>query len=449
MDSAASGHSSDIRQDSRIVSVFKYCPSITTMPAKGIPGEKEDILSSMSKVIHADTKDRYKYAMPREKQKMLWANAACVALIILVTAFIIFFLLYSGKIPENQESGLFDEIGETSMGSQPPCGDDCLLQNAIADRAAASCVDIANESKRQDCYVRIAAYSVETCLKLENYSQKKSCTVFHAVRLDNAELCTDLNASDREQCISQADSCYAAAPAEKPSCKALSQKDYRFCEKESECILLFAQQNGDVTACNELTTRLKRNICVSIALKKDECASLPSGDEIDSCREAYALRTNQSSVCSFIAMDSGHMLNCYSHFAVQGRNMNLCSGMGPAMQWNCYREYARRTGDMTGCTRIINSSATREFCFMDIAKIFGNPQACEFLAPDPETRQTCFTGAIQNNSMLVHDKCANLSRGEWSMRCYANAAKLERNISVCDLQDDKAGAKFCRDNYYN
>ena len=407
------------------------------------------ILDSISSVVPASRKKGYKYMKPDEKKKKKRYLSLGALFVILILAVAIYLLFFGKKSEEEKVNIAVPNITKPNISVSNICGDDCQLQKAMETKVATTCDNILNESKRQGCFAALATDSVEACLKTSNYDQKKSCVELHATKMSNLDLCSNLEVNDRRPCIEKVDSCYYKKLGEKPLCRALAKNDYSFCEKNEECIFTYAQQTKNSNACSDLGIRFKQNACVSVALKKDECVNLPKEDEIDACKEAYAVRTNQSDECNYLTKkDTIYAVNCYAYFAKRDKNPAICDGAELLKRWDCYRKYAKDTGDLQGCIQISKfAPLSKEHCFIDIGKEYGNPQACEHLDFDPGSRDVCYRASIQDNLKLRHEKCANLSSDEWDVRCYTNAAKLEQNVTICDLQENQVDVNFCRTNY--
>ncbi len=383
----------------------------------------------------------YKPSQQKHKRRVL-----IFAAVIVIVAFVLTLIyLTMVKKPEEQVTIQLPNITKTNVTI---CDDDCKLQKAVETRVFEDCEKIRDESKKQSCFAAIGNYSLQSCMAITNYENKKTCIVVHAAREDNITLCINLNGDDRKSCITMIDGCHYKNETEKPLCEALAKSDYSLCQKDQNCLYNYVKQTMDIAACNDLDARYEKNACVSVALKKDECVNLPLADEMDACKLEYATKTNQSDECGYIRKDTIYAIDCYEYFARQSKNPKLCDGVELLKRWDCYRKYAKETGDLNGCIDIDQyAPISKEHCFIDIAKFYGNPQACEYLAFDPGSRPVCFRAGIEDNTYLRHDKCANLTSDEWNIRCYTNAAKLEQNISVCDLQSNPADSKFCRDNY--
>ncbi len=415
------------------------------MLAKGIPADDINF-DFLSKIIPINVEKRYKYTAPEKKQKRKVYLALGAFFIILIIAVAIFFLFFAKK-PEHKIDIFVPDIPKQNLSNNSMlCDDSCQLQSAIKSKVVSNCEKI-NNSKKQDCFEALAIESIDACLKLDNYSQKKNCVELHATKNEDVRLCDNLDPNDAIGCIEKADPCYYKTD-EKQLCKALLKNNYSFCEKDEQCLFTFAQKTKNVNACSDIDTVYKQSACASVTLRKDQCISLPKLDEVDACREIYSIETNQSDECGFIRSDTVYAVNCYAYFAERDMNPSVCDGVEILKRWDCYKKYALESGDIQGCIQIDKyAPISKEHCIIDFGKLYGNPQVCTYLDFDPGSRDVCFRAAIQDNSRLRHEKCANLNSDEWNVRCYTNAAILERNISICDLQENKVDADFCKTNY--
>lgn len=418
------------------------------MPKDQIPKVEKDTLN-LSSVIPTGKGKKYKYMKPVEKQKRKVFTKLGAVVVILIIAIVIYFLFFGKKVDDEKINIAIPNVTKPNVSVNIFCDDDCKLQDALSTKVATTCDNISNETKKQDCFAALSTDSIEACLKLANYAQKKVCVESHATKLNNLDLCSNLEMDDRRQCIEKIDSCYYKKLDEKPLCNALAKNDYAFCQKNEACIFTFAETTKNANACSEIGIRFRQNACVSVALKKDECINLPQDDEIDGCKEIYAERTNQSDECNYLTKkDTIYAVNCYAFFAKRDKNPAVCDGVELLKRWDCYKKYAKETSDLQGCIQISQyAPIAKEHCFIDVGKEYGNPQACEYLDFDPGSRDVCYRASIQDNLKLRHENCANLFSDEWDVRCYTNAAKLEQNVTVCDLQENQVDVNFCRTNY--
>lgn len=434
--------------DLQVISIkYKYSFPISYMSRKKIPPSNESIMEKLDKVIPVNRSDTYRYVHPEEKAKQRTSLKIAIVLVIIAGVIGGLFLLL-GNNKEVQTNITVPTITTDTGSNDALCNDDCKLEEATKTTNAATCQTIYNESKKQDCLAILAPTTLDACISLTDYAKKKECIKIHAKTTENVAICDHLEEEDKEPCIRATDSCYYEPEEKQALCKALVKNDAAFCNNNEECIISFAQTTKAPAACNELSSRIKKNVCSSLALMSDECEFLPNLEEKNACREIYAIRSNQSDECTFITDDTNYAVNCYAHFAKETMNVSICTNVDEIKRAECYRKYSENTGDFAGCIAIDQfAPTTKQHCFIETSKLYGNPQGCEYLTFEPSAREICFRAAIQDNIQLRADTCEGLTSEDWSIRCYTNAAKLERDITICDRQTDEADRTFCRNNY--
>ncbi len=415
------------------------------MPRKRIPASGSETLK-IERVIPVNKPTQYKYVPIQEKrQQRMAARLALLALVVIGAVIGIYVIFGTNQevrtdisIPSITSNGSLDGI----------CDDDCKLQNATISQDAQVCRTIFNETKKQECFSLLATTSFDACISLGNYTKKVDCVSTYARTMEDVESCNHLLEENRRDCIVGTDPCYYLEGSEELLCRARVTANYSYCGGNEECIISFARETGSADACSTLSTRVKKNACSSLTLNRDECEHLPLSDEKNACRELYAIQANKSSVCNFISSDTVYAVGCYANFAKQSMNVSMCNRVDLLKRWECYAKYSRETGDLSGCVGIDKfAPIAKQHCFIETGKKYGNPQACEYLTFDPSAREVCFRAAIQDNIALRASACAGLTSEPWSLRCYTNAAQLEGNPDVCNLQENPADISFCRNNY--
>ena len=336
-------------------------------------------------------------------------------------------------------------VNQTNITNITKCDDNCLVQLAETKKDASICTNITNSTKLEECYERLANFSLDTCIKIKNYTVMKSCITYHAVKINSTEVCVNLKAEDAQKCRLTVDQCYYATGTDETTCKALQAKDYSICKKNEDCIYNYSMTTGDINACGELADAPKQFACIAVTKKSDECAKLSLQAQKDLCREIYAKKMNNNMLCTLVLSDTTYALGCYSHFAVSDRDLSICDiGLSLDNRWKCYQNYSWGTGDRGGCDNITKWAPTNRFiCYFEYAKKFGDPSACEAINDTTMESLSCYIGSITNNSNLKLENCHKMRPTVWKNSCYTEVGILKNDTSTCDYITTYAEKQSC------
>jgi len=407
---------------------------------------KKSILEKIEKIIPVNKPAAYKYVPPEEKErkKTLLKLGVIVAVVIVIATGALLLSFFTK--PHVKTDIPVPHVTKPNVTES--CDDNCFWLSAQKTSRADDCEKIANNTKKQLCFAALAENSIEACKQVSEYTEQKNCLLIHVARTKDIALCSLLNEADTAGCILNGDPCYYTNETEKPLCRALNNKNASFCGGDTQCIFTYSKQANTTAGCNAFSTRPLKNACISIVLRSDQCTYLPSNDETNYCKQLYAIGTNQSNECRYIQSNTVYAVECFAYFAEQTKQVSICKGVEILKRWDCYKKYSDNTGDLSGCIGIDDfAPVAKEHCFINTGKKYGNPQACEYLTFDPGAREVCFRAAIQDNTVLRSARCANLTNEAWSLRCYTNAAKLEKDIAICNKLQKDADVLFCRSNY--
>ncbi len=406
----------------------------------------KSVFEKIGTVMPVNKPTIYRYSSPEEKTKrnrVIKIGIIGFIIVVIITGLLLF--SFFTKPPVNTDI-VVPVITKPNVTES--CDDSCFWLKAQETVDTNDCTSISNITKKQLCFVSISSKSLDACKQVSEYNDRKKCVKIHASTTQNIALCSLLEEADKADCILEGDACYYENESNKPLCKALNKNNASFCQNNDQCIIDYSRQIHSAEACSMVSSRPLKNACSSIVLDKDDCGNLPNEDEIDYCKQVYAIQTNKSTECKFIRSTTGYAVDCFAYFAEQAKKVSFCDGVEILKRWDCYKKYAQETGDLAGCIGIDKfAPIAKEHCFIDTGKIYGNPQACEYLTFDTSAREICFRAAIQDNTALRSVNCANITNDAWELRCYTNAAKIEKDISVCNSLKQDADVLFCRSNY--
>ncbi len=337
---------------------------------------------------------------------------------------------------------------QTPIIPEPQCGDECNLEKATESGNAIFCGFITNTSVVQKCYDTLSSTSLEACRLVTNNSLLNECITRFARTKDDTSICSALPSAQRDACVAQSDSCLrSSTPA---LCSALKTNEPTRCGSDQTCLLSYGMNKQDSTACQLITTPAATRACLSIIAGKDSCNDyLPTGAERDYCHSIYGINTNSSLACYLINTNSPYAVECYGTLAARAGNISICDTFILEDKWTCYRGYALYSGDLMGCKLISRWAPTSIFlCAFDYAKKYGDPSACELTVETLANRFVCYQGSIwYDNQKLQTSKCAGVSSIEYRNRCYLEAARLNKDVGICDRAWPESAIEVCREGY--
>lgn len=333
------------------------------------------------------------------------------------------------------------DINETCIS------DLCLLQIAQTQNDSQTCDKIADSAVKQSCYTGFVNFSVSACTNVYDYSVRSVCIKKFALQTNSVDLCRKLNSADVKSCVESVAPCYYKTGDEFRFCYAVSKIDYTLCGSDDNCLINFAQNFKNNSACDGISNMASQGLCNSVAAGTDLCGNLSVVANQDSCRELYAKKTNDISICQYTTQGSIYELNCYAYFAITTKNTNLCKKVDLLNKWNCYQNYSWTSGDIAGCDAIeAGSVLSRSLCYVQYAKIFGNPSTCEIIS-NIGSKPACYLGAMDNNPNLKPENCAGMALDSWKVRCYLDSAILYNDTNICLKYLNESSDKiFCVEN---
>lgn len=394
-----------------------------------------------------DMEKRHKYEPPegKDNRKMMFVLIGILLVLIVVGVSVLIFLFMgqlAPPIPPDIKPNV--TVPENLTNVTPPgCDDSCLLQVAINTSSVSFCGKINDSSMQQSCYTHFSNDSLSACLKIEDATKLRECVSYHAVLNDDIGICSNLDGPDKDSCLAQVDICHEKQGTRRDLCDALSKNDPGLCKGDEECIFNYSFTTGIPGSCEALGDVVTEQACKSYVLDQDLCYDLPRQAEKDLCYQIYAIKSDDSVVCSAIYPDTLYALECYSHFSVEKSDLSLCDGLSLNNRWACYTNYSFGTKDISGCVSIHRLATTARFkCFFEYAKSYGDPSACDLINVTAQTT-TCYVGSILNNTNLNYETCKDVVRIQWKNKCYMESAIMNNDSSLCDYIETELERKSC------
>ncbi len=220
-------------------------------------------------------------------------------------------------------------------------------------------------------------------------------------------------------------------------CLALVHNDPEYCNNDN-CFLRFAINTSRSEVCEHMSTPAMACYCRAL-VDGDECKSCPSTSSRDLCYSLLTENTDQV-FCSRITLPR-YQRDCYTYLAVREHNPNLCKPIEDSyLRDECYREYAKETGDVSSCSKQFVESWV-DSCYRDAAYANGKPQLCNQISRS-RNRYLCYSVIFESASYTLSD-CEEIVYPAWRDRCIKFLAFNTGNSSYCEYVNDPDDRKRC------
>ncbi len=169
-----------------------------------------------------------------------------------------------------------------------------------------------------------------------------------------------------------------------------------------------AEENISLNITEEYTGNLSGNVS-----NETDC-SIGSSDQRDKCILEHALLSNQPELC-----------------------MNL-SNNGYINR--CFRDFSRKTGDVSYCYEITEDDEYMDGCIMELAMESGDGKLCHWVISS-FNRDTCFRDVAVKTKEGVY--CSEIADKDYKIFCeneLVQIAVAEEDLSICE---DLASREYC------
>ncbi len=388
----------------------------------------------------------YRSSERKERAKKLIIIGVILAVLLVAVAVFLFIWIQQKPPTPPVFNATTNETSQQNVSSNVTtlCDDDCLMDKAELMINYSICLEIKNATKVQSCLLKLSRVDLEACVQLQNYTNKKTCVEWHALSQKSTEICNNLEVGDRKPCIENIDPCFYKVLADKALCIARLNKNYSYCQKDVKCLFDYARLEKNASACDDIDSKVKKQVCLNIVQNADKCDDLLLAAQIDYCRQLYAIEVKQSDICDKISLDTEPSYECYAFFATEEKNKNYCTKLSLDDEWKCYQKYALAVNDPAACMEISSYAPNARYkCIFDIATTYDNASACEYLN-DPRQKIDCYYIAIGfNNEVYPHENCAGIAVDTWKDNCYSTLAKRTSNLTLCDYVLSDGMKKQC------
>ena len=300
------------------------------------------------------------------------------------------------------------ELAECADTSLPPCA---WLHAAVTGEWATYCDGLTGDGDRELCYsMMIDAQIDEACRGLAGDAQVECLSAAWEALPEGPmrdSLCVHLGfqrafAADVDWA---AFSLHCASSLDRLACDAMEDGETR-----ERCYGALARRDGDISLCDELAEgdiygrdRCRLDYALVHFAGAGECGSVGGGTLPDACRAIFALRDADPRACLGIA-DPGLLNECISFTIMRAPEFtdpDICDSISD--ERTTYSSY--------------DDAASRDVCYMVIARNGADPAACDRIR-DPDMADQC--RLIARGYEALGEACGLLVSPV--MRCICNFA---------------------------
>lgn len=373
--------------------------------------------------------------------------------LVLASLFLLFGCTDNGQQPSSpgEEGPTISVIGaETGSGEQNGTPTEELTdaqwaQKALDEQNGYYCLKVSIE-KQDECLLPLSNLTLQNCMMLGDYGNRKGCLWHHASALQDLSVCDMLRGEEVQECIRElSPPCTMEADdAARGRCYAFLTNDSSHCA-DDECFFDFAAQNMDAAACAGIENSIKEAVCVGIIQGTNPCPGFTGSDK-NLCYYMMALGKDSANYCYSIdgLYESDIAYQCFLHFAVENGNKDLCSVLELNNRWKCLTDYSIEMRDMSAC-QAIDSRATISvnLCFDGFARKYYQASACNYLPYAAVVQTNCYAYVVLASPELEFWDCNNVEVREWRDRCFMNMAEQKNDAVYCGYVEDASIKQLC------
>jgi len=402
---------------------------------------------------HKDKSWRYKYVHPSKKGKPnmpLIVGGGLILLLLLFGGYAVLQLLNTNSVVVTNHGNLsnMSKTNMTNMTNETLATDpNLLLYDAALQKSNYSiCLQINDTRIRDKCLGNFSQKNSEACLEVNDTSERYGCISAFAKSRHLISFCDNIvNQSDVLKCKLSVDQCYGLNDTKLKLCKAEQYNDTTLCSGDSQCILNFAKYKNDSSYCNAFTSDYNQNSCKSYMTGTDYCKGMGDTNAGQLCYMKLAEYTLDSSYCSHTVQYTYAQNECYYRVAMETKNFNLCEKEDLTYRWKCYKDYAEKYSDPTGCMKIDPLAEIHyNNCFIHLSVATHNASLCVYLPL--YIREKCYASAILGKDrtiMFPADNCKGVTDDAWKTFCYRELAMRTNSTSYCSYIDNDYSKNEC------
>lgn len=314
----------------------------------------------------------------------------------------------------------------------------CIIERAKKSENISECFNLENESKI--CIYEFAKINPKYCGYLNTSNEIDLCIYNSSLEKNNESLCDRIkNSSIKEKCLISfvSEKCRNKSKSEIYLCDAMEKNDETRCnraENREICLIRFSKEKRNV--CDLIERDIERIACLSV-ISDDKCKIL-EGSKMDLCYKIYAIESEKCQECDKIN-STFYSDPCYLECATKTLNSFYCSKPSiETIRDNCYNNIAFATKNPSYCDEI-KLRATRAICKINIGKELLDLTICDEV--EMQYKKLCYITILPlpipvENCLKVNELYPERET------CLLNAAKRERNSSICNYLSGSA-KEYC------
>ena len=326
--------------------------------------------------------------------------------------------------------------------------DNCYYEKAVDTLNPEQCKEILNSETKDSCYFELAKKSYENrelCFKIKDSDSQDSCYYSIATGFNYSKFCNRIgNEVTMLKCMQELyPNCYSFLSTEDTNrCLSIRTSNYSICGGNTDCLLSYAKELSDLSACSQIEKKGEKSACTSIVMKTDYCSSLSDFDR-DSCYYYLGVYTSNPRDCDNINPRQKIYEQCFTRVAVDSKNMSICKNLKDYEKQNtCYYSYALNYSDYVACQNL-STRIERIPCLQKVAYATNNPAICNNIDANVGEQTTCYSNIIFGDRPYTVEQCAQLTLTTWKNKCLSTLAFRNKDASACEFIEQADEKESC------
>jgi hypothetical protein len=324
--------------------------------------------------------------------------------------------------------------------------DSCFAALANTTGNVSVCDSIYSSDLKDSCIYGFAKNDGTLCDRLFSKDMRAECFLSYARNSGDFKVCDNIGVeATRQACLKElSPPCsFETTDEAKGQCLAFTKKNYTYC-RTTDCYIEFARNFSDAGPCDMISdTDMPTKLACRAAARNDstECKGANNSVLADVCYEMFAKLSGDPGVCAQVSAGSPYRNSCYVYFALTEKNSSYCKNPTPESARDlCYSNYSITLNDWKSCENVV-VSINKAKCYIDVAKINGNPAACnDLLFGNLDVcANMVFTGPGVANPAF----CADVESTLWRDKCYIWSAEHDMNQTLCNFVSSNDSLAKC------
>lgn len=208
------------------------------------------------------------------------------------------------------------------------------------------------------------------------------------------------------------------------------------CFGDSEALEI--AKNGHYTDCDSLDTSDNKNRiqnCYATVGERqndpDACRAIESSGRKSYCLEDVAIDLHDETLCDEVT-NSMSKRNCFVEIGVYKNDPSLCRKVGSENVDMCYREFAKKSGDMSVCDNIPAKTDSSDKCLLQFVSESKDESFCDKIGKE-SNKDTCYSDLAK--SMNLNLMCAKIKNSYKRDQCHIHMAIEFENTDECNRME--------------